>query len=112
MQRKPTKNTRGPNAAEKRFQGWIKEQDCGFCDNPGPCIGDHARGATFKHNKVLAGHWFVVPRCAPCDTEKTIGGKRLKNESRVWLELIGRYISETGEYVPGEVILAIKDFNR
>ena len=91
MQRKPTSTTRGPNADEKRFQGWCKEQDCAWCGNPGPSIVDHCRGATFKHNKTLIGHWFCLPQCVTCDTFKTIHGKRLGNEAEKWEEVICEY---------------------
>lgn len=113
MQRKPTKNTRGPNADEKRFQGWLKEQSCVWCGNDGPSIVDHCRGATFKHNKVLVGHWFCVSQCVECDTQKTIYGKRLGNESTAWIVLNHSYQEEgEGGLAPDEVWAAIEDWNR
>ena len=78
MQRKPTKNTRGPSAEEKRFAAYTKESDCIACGAEGPSIVDHVAGATYKHNKVLIGHWFLIPLCVRCDTIKTQGsGKAL-----------------------------------
>ena len=78
MQRKPTKNTRGPNAEEKRFAAYTKGSDCIACGAEGPSIVDHVAGATYKHNKVLIGHWFLIPLCVECDTIKTQGsGKAL-----------------------------------
>jgi len=112
MQRKPTKNTRGPNAAEKRFQGWLKEQPCVWCGMPGPSIVDHARGATFKHNKTLIGHWFCLPACVRCDHEKTVKGKRQGNEVEAWYRLVMGYELETGYRCPDEVVIAILDFGR
>lgn len=112
MQRKPTKNTRGPNADEKRFQGWLKIQDCVWCGNPGPSIVDHARGATFKHNKVLIGHWFCLPDCITCDHEKTVGGKRQGNEAQAWLSMHEAYSAETGRSAPLDVLLAIEDWDK
>lgn len=112
MQRKPTKNTRGPNAEEKRFQGWLKVQDCVWCGYPGPSIVDHARGATFKHNKVLVGHWFCLPVCVVCDHEKTIGGKRQGNESQAWSGVELEYQFETGMTAPDDVATAIEDWNK
>ncbi len=112
MRRKPTKNTRGPNAEEKRYQAWLKEQPCAYCGAPGPCIVDHARGATFKHNKVLIGHWFCTSRCLECDTKKTIHGDRIDNESSVWIFQHSEYSSETGNPAPYEVEAAILDWNR
>jgi len=112
MQRKPTKNTRGPSAAEKRFQGWLKEQPCAWCGKQGPGIVDHARGATFKHNKTLIGHWFCLPVCVRCDHEKTVNGKRQGDESIAWSGLVGLYEWSTDNKCPDGVKLAIEDFGR
>lgn len=112
MQRKPTKNTRGPNADEKKFQGWLKEQPCVWCCNDGPSIVDHCRGATFKHNKVLIGHWFCLPQCVECDTQKTINGKRLGNESRNWLFKNAEYKRLVGSTAPLDVINSIGSWDK
>jgi hypothetical protein len=114
MRRKPTRNTRGPNAYEKRFQGWLKEHACVWCNNPGPSIVDHCRGATFKHNKVLVGHWFCLPQCVTCDTQKTIHGKRLGNESKAWAFIANDYEVERMDAtsIPDEVFLSIQDWNK
>lgn len=108
MNRKPTKNTRGPNAAEKRFQGWIKQCDCTWCSNPGPSIVDHVKGATYKHNKVLIGHWFVLPNCQICDHQKTIEGKKLGDYTKAWIFEMNAYPKK--HEVPEEVIQAITDW--
>ena len=110
MQRKKGKTgTRYANADEKRFHKWLKEQPCVWCGNDGPSIVDHCRGATFKHNKTLIGHWFCLPCCVVCDTQKTIHGKRLGNESQTWFELwsLGYQMD-----CPQEVIDAILNFNK
>ena len=112
MQRKPTKNTRGPNADEKRFQGWLKEQPCVWCGNDGPSIVDHCRGATFRHNKVLIGHWFCVSQCVECDTQKTIHGKRLGNESTAWISSNQVYQMEGNAGAPEDVWQSIEDWNK
>ena len=112
MQRKATKNTRGPNADERRFQAWLKEQPCAYCGASGPSIVDHARGSTFKHNKTLIGHWFCTSRCVECDTQKTIHGKRLDNESLIWVYQHSEYSSNGGNAAPYEVEKAILDWNR
>jgi len=109
MQRKATRQSRGPNAAEKRFQGYLKEHDCIWCGNSGPSIVDHCRGSTFKHNKTLIGHWFCLPACVECDIKKTIHGKRLGNEAVKWWEVFSwDYQVEC----PAEVIDSILDFNK
>lgn len=112
MQRKATKNTRAASAEEKRFQGWLKEHNCAWCGNDGPSIVDHCRGATFKHNKTLIGHWFCLPCCVQCDTQKTIHGKRLGNESEMWNEIMNEYRESGCDEVDFLVVLAITDFGK
>ena len=109
MQRKPTKNTRGPNTDEKKFQGWLKEQPCVWCGNDGPSIVDHCKGATFKHNKVLIGHWFCLSVCAECDTKKTIHGKRQGNESLAWINSEDCWQDSSGQAAPDDVFKSIED---
>jgi len=108
MQRKASKNTRGPNAQEKAFQGWLKEHDCAWCGCEGPSIVDHCRGATFKHKKTLIGHWFCISQCVTCDKSKTIDGKRLGNEAEMWEELVCEY----EKLPPNCVSEAIMDWGR
>ena len=118
MQRKPTKNTRGPNADEKRFQGWLKDGGwCVACDEYHPVVVHHCEGATFKHNKVLVGHWFCLPLCAGCDDVVTTGSRRAFREkfgsqSDLWLSVINDYLCETGCGVPSDVRYAIEDWNK
>jgi len=114
MQRKPSKNRngRGPNAAEKAFQGWLKEQPCAWCGCDGPSIVDHCKGATFGHNKVHIGHWFCIPQCVECDTQKTIHGKRGGSESEKWLELNESYFCATQKCAPSEVEWSIWSWDK
>jgi hypothetical protein len=107
MQRKPTKNTRGPNAQEKRFQGWVKEQSCCWCGNDGPSIVDHVKGATFKHNKELIGHFFCLPNCEVCDHKKTIEGKKLGDYADLWQKIHFEYCEFGLGMAPIDVIKAI-----
>jgi len=112
MQRKATNNTRGPNAEEKRFQAYTKQCDCIVCDCPGPSIVDHCYGATAKHNKVLVGHWWVIPLCLECDTIKTQGNaKRLI--SKIGMQFKDLWILHTLRHeklVPTDVLDAIADY--
>ena len=112
MRRKPTKNTRGPNADEKKFQGWLKEQPCVWCGNEGPSIVDHCKGATFKHNKVLIGHWFCIPQCVECDTKKTIHGKSLGNQALTWSDIEVKWQISGGIGAPDDVWESIEDWNK
>jgi hypothetical protein len=93
MNRKPSKNRngRGPNSAEKAFQGWLKNQPCVWCGNEGPSIVDHCKGSTFGHNKVHIGHWFCIPQCVECDTKKTVHGRRQGDEAGAWCGLMAQY---------------------
>lgn len=108
MQRKPTKNTRGPSALEKRFQAFVKEQPCAWCGNDGPSIVDHVRGATLRHNKHLIGHWFVVPNCQSCDYLKTVEGKKLGDYSAAWSCVINQF--PEADKIPIVVEAAICDW--
>lgn len=113
MQRKPTRNTRGPNAEEKRFQAWLKEHDCVWCGDEGPSIVDHCRGATFKHLKTLCGHMFCLSNCVTCDTQKTIHGKRLGNEAAKWEDVIIEYLETVnGATCCDDVFYAIANWGR
>jgi len=113
MQRKPTKNTRGPNAKEKQFMAWVKWRPCICCSAPAPSIVHHAEGATFKHQKILVGHWFILPLCQDCDDVITQGSRRAFRDrfgpqSKLWLKLIYK----TPIWPPDNVIEAIKDWGR
>ena len=113
MNRKPTKNTRGPNADERRFQAWCKEQPCIVTGHPGPSIVHHCEGATFKHNKVLVGHWFVIPLCKEVDDVVTLGSRKKFREiygpqSELWEQAIYEY--SLG--IPKDVYEAIIDWGK
>ena len=108
MQRKATKNTRGPNAQEKRFQGWIKHRPCCWCGSDSGSIVDHVKGATFKHNKELIGHIFVLPNCLSCDDKKTRLGERLGDYVEVWLGEVEDFELETTEVIPFDQLIAVK----
>ena len=96
MLRKQTKTTRGPNSAELKFQAWCKEQPCTVTGALGPSIVHHCEGATFKHNKVLVGHWFCIPLCEEVDRVVTLQSRRAFREqfgpqSDFWRRVIFNY---------------------
>lgn len=110
MQRKATKNTRGPSKAEKDFQAWLKEQPC--------CIGGvgvtevhHCKGSTFKHNKVLIGHWFCIPLSKDSHDQYHASTKRFRLQwglqSDLWLAQVKQYGEEGGQMPDGCVVAAI-----
>lgn len=106
MQRKPTKNTRGPNAEEKRFAAYTKGSDCIACGAEGPSIVDHVAGATYKHNKVLIGHWFLIPLCVTCDTIKTQGsGKALAKHACMSLSSLWDYHAADYSTIPPHAVI-------
>lgn len=114
MQRKPTKNTRGPNAAEKAFLSWVKIQPCCTCSQPGPSVADHCYGSAFRHNKTLIGMWALLPYCPDCDRVKTQGSHRAhlaafgKTQAELWMDLIERAPIQP----PTDVIEAVQDWGR
>lgn len=110
MQRKPTKNTRGPNAEEKRFQGWVKQQPCCWCGSESGSIVDHVMGSTFRHNKTLIGHLFVLPNCAECDYKKTELGQKLGDYSYKWITLQADYEHDRGAFAPSDAWAAIEQW--
>lgn len=67
MQRLITETgTRGANALEKEWQGWLKLRPCAACHSRGPVDVHHCVGSTYSHNKQLIGHWFCLPLCRRC----------------------------------------------
>jgi len=118
MQRKPTKNTRGPNALEKEYQGWLKEQPCAYCGQEGPSIVDHAEGSCFKHLKTLIGHAFCTSKCQKCDDIKTFGSHKLHygqtgiTHSEAWAVQTRTWFLETEKLFSSEIHWAIEDWNR
>lgn len=114
MQRKATKKTRGANSAEKEFQRWLKNLPCVACGRPGPSICDHMYGSTFRHNKILIGHWACLPYCQKCDSVKTIKGRRAHNVTFGITQagLFKLWHNFYGYPIPEEVVNAIIDWGR
>jgi len=116
MQRRASSNTRGPNAAERKHATWVKcGNTCAACRRYALLILHHAEGATFRHNKELIGHWFVLGLCQECDDIVTHGSRRAFREkfgpqSEIWLRQFERYPFKNE--CPTEVVAAIKDWER
>ena len=97
MQRKPTPQSRGPDAAEKRHLKWIKERCiCAACNAHGPVIAHHCEGATFKINKVQLGHIFIIGLCAFCDSIVTNQSRKAFRaifgpQSELWRKQLEHY---------------------
>jgi len=97
VQRRATKrSTRAQNADEKRFMLWVKDQSCIECGNHGVIV-DHMYGQTMIHNKVLIGHWALLPLCCDCDRVKTFGSHNAyremfkRTQAQAWVELMQEY---------------------
>ena len=116
MQRKATKNTRGPSAEEKRFQGWLKEQPCAITGEIGVHV-HHCVGSSYKHNKELIGHWFCIPLSPRAHSEYHAGTKAWREkygpQSLYWVELLARCTDEINEITcPYQVEAAILDLGK
>jgi len=115
MQRKATKQSRGANADEKRFQGWLKEQSCCVTDAWGVQV-HHCVGSSAKHNKVHIGHWFCIPLAPHIHDEYHAGSKAWREiygtQAYYWDLLADIYYCETGQKVPDDIYAAITDWNK
>lgn len=115
MQRKSTKQSRGANAKEKAFMGWVKRQPCSFCGSIGQSIVDHAKGSSFKQNKILIGHVYINSKCLACDTVVTQGARSNLFEqfgftdSDATLQQMKQYEVETGVTFSDDILNAIHD---
>lgn len=116
MQRRATATTRGPNAAETRHMAWLKDRGvCAATGMHGPVIGHHCEGATFKHNKTLIGHWFVIGLSEFADALVTRQGRRqfrhrFGAQSELWLRQLEGYPHR--DEVPDEVVEAIRSWGK
>jgi hypothetical protein len=115
MQRKATKNTRSRNSAEAAFQLWLKQQPC-LLGGRGITEVHHCKGSTFKHNKVLIGHWFCLNLSQEIHHEYDQGSKpwraKYGNQADLWEKIHDRYFGETGDRAPDEVVKAIRSYGR
>ena len=116
MQRKATKkSTRAANANEKRFMAWVKQQPCIECGSEG-VIADHMYGSAFIHNKVLVGHWALLPLCCACDQVKTLGSHNAylkkfgRTQAEAWSCLID--MTEWFSEIPNDAYAAIRDWGK
>lgn len=116
MQRKPTPQSPAANAAEKRHLKWVKHRGiCAACLNPAPLILHHCEGSSFRHNKILIGHWFVLGLCQRCDNIVSRGSRKAFRlqfgpQSALWLRQFAEY--EKQFECPQEVIDSICDWGK
>ena len=114
MQRS-NKQTRGRNAVEAAFQGWLKMQDCCVSGEYGVQV-HHCEGSAFKHNKVLIGHWFCIPLSVGKHKEYHSGTKAFRGnygpQSLFWIVLHDLYVDDGNDPAPDDVIDSIMDWGR
>jgi hypothetical protein len=95
---------------------WIKQQPCVICACPGPSIADHLYGSAFIHNKVLIGHYALLPYCEVHDAVKTIHGRGAYNakfkdtQAESWLKQLAKVPADL--MPPQNVINAVRDWGR
>lgn len=115
MQRRATKQSRGPNAAEKRFLQWLKSRPCVVSGATGVEV-HHCMGSSAKQNKVLIGHWFCLPLSPEMHQSYHAASKAWRAEHGsqcdLWANLAIQYERETGEAIPNEVVTAIPCTNK
>ncbi len=112
MNRKPTRQSRAANASEKRYHAWAKDQPCACCGSLSGSILDHWSGSSRKlysgTERVMVGHWLVVPLCQECDDIKTRGNSRAFAEAfGSWLEVWTGFIIGSPEQPPENVFSAV-----
>lgn len=87
-----------------------------YCGCPGPSIVDHGRGQSYRHMKILIGHFFCTSKCQRCDDFKTHGNHRKHYketgllESTAWLGQVVEFNKATGIEPPPEVDIAMVSF--
>lgn len=113
MNRKPTPQSPGANAAEKRHISWVKNRGiCAACGDETPVICHHMYGSSFRINKILVGHWAVLGLCQVCDNIITRGSRKAFTEifdkqGVIWRNQIKEY--PLVDECPWEVYEAITD---
>lgn len=116
MQRKATKQSPAANTAEKRHLVWVKNRGvCAACLNAAPLILHHCEGSSFRNNKILIGHWFVLGLCQCCDNIITRGSRKafrlqFGSQSSLWLRQFENYVPK--DECPIEVINSIVTWGR
>jgi len=115
MQRLSSKQSRGPNANEKRFIAWCKEQPSIVSGDYGVevhhCVGSSAK-TYVGAERVHIGHWFCIPLTP--EEHKLFHSDKMEfaevygNQSDLWLELIKNYFAP----IPVEAIKGIVSYGK
>lgn len=113
--RRPNGKTRQANQSERNFQGWLKEHVCCVSGDNGVEV-HHCEGSTFRHNKVLIGHWFCIPLTTEKHKEYHSGTRAFRErhgmQADLWMNVYQLYKDDTGKKAPLEVVQAIADWGR
>ena len=111
-----------PNAAQRRFHNWIKEQLC-------PITGQsaslhHCAGSTARHNKIHIGQWWCIPLSyeahqgvrgihGDCSIfPAVLGSSRKEIEKSLFEKIAINYVAAGGEALPQEIISSIMGYHR
>lgn len=115
-------SSKKPNAAQKHWHDWLKQQRCPV--NGKPTALHHAVGSTAKHRKIHIGQWFCIGISYEAHqgphgihSDKTIfpegwGKKRLEIEKFIFSKQLLNYELETSANIPLEVIDAIMSYHK
>jgi hypothetical protein len=86
MQRKATRQSPSATAKAKRYAASIAARPCAYCGARPPVEVHHILGSSAKlHNgleRVLVGHWLLLPLCYGCHRDISKKGTQLQ----LWLE--------------------------
>lgn len=109
-----------PTAEQKRWREDVRALGC-IITGVVVCEIHHCRGATFKHNKVPIGHWFILPLHP--ELHRT-GQLNVTDHKHRWEEVYGTQVElfmqvvqryeqqhDRAAPVPPEVISAILDLD-
>lgn len=115
-----------PNAAERHWHNWLREQSCAICGQPTAI--HHAIGSTGRHNKIHIGQWWVVPLCYDyhqgqggihndlsafgAHDKLRLGSTRKEIEKSLFSIYASKYEAITGRKIPAKVKEAIRDYRR
>lgn len=106
-----------PNARQKRFHEWCREQGCIITGAPNPSI-HHIKGSRMKLKGCKnPGEDYVLPLCY--DYHQGVNGvhtnkrkfvEKFGTEKTLWLELVNRYTEQFGKLpLPASTYNAILD---
>lgn len=112
-----------PSASQKKWREEVRELGCIIERSKGGIEIHHVLGATAKHNKVVIGHWFILPLTGWYHRENPIlnvtDNKKLfeanfGSQVELFIQLLELYEFhyEKPHPVPAEVVEAIQSLEQ